>query len=380
MRRIAFLILTVACLAAGCSPESGPREPSYPEFDGRDPIPGTDDEAAEAPEDGVAGAEGGGESSFEKRLAKMRGGETRKDEQKRVSRQLVPLAGQLVTIIPRDRNQWTWSTDGQTTLMSYREAGSDKAVAVLYAERFSPLIRTVPSIEMNRFHRTVDPNLSQPLLPPSLESMATDMAAKKMGMPVGQLIEAGRSATTRTLGVGLNYRSSAETFTGWKWAGENEAGVKVQFGRTSGQWSSQPIGDSAALGALTQTASKLGDFQPLAERYQEMTETTERQAPSVRPAWMVVGYAATTEESGVHLAVICRAEPSCPVADSLADMLDTLRAPRTGELEATGRGADGGPAALADDLGLPFVPDDEMIPPEKLDSVLQSAGGSVPGP
>ncbi|MGM0558658.1 MAG: hypothetical protein ACQEVA_19890 [Myxococcota bacterium] len=360
MKRI-WLIL--ACLLVSCSLSEGPRELPEPQFDARLPFPEleADESTSEA---------GGAASSYEERIARASGGDG-EDQPEAVSQQLVPLAGRFVAEMPSNFDEWQWSGDARTTLISYREGGATRPSALIYAEEFSTLMRTSPSFEMNRFHRTVDPNLAQALIPPALTSIAADVAATKTDMPVDTLVSTVMRSISHTLGAGLNYRSTDDSFSGWKWVGTSEHDVDFRLGLTEGQWATRAEHDPSVQRTLDDAAARSGQFQSVADAYRQIQNRSSGDERRTRPAWMLVGSAATTAESGVHIAIICESQPACPVAEELSGLLSSLRAADASTLGRVGQPSAPSATEKARDLGVPYLPSDQLVSPGNLESLLR---------
>jgi hypothetical protein len=365
-RRLSICLLLLA--AAGCTLPDGPRERPSPTFDARKPFPELTDSEKSADESDEG-------ESYEERIARASGDST-DDQAQAVSRQLVPLAGQFVAEMPSNFDEWQWSGDGRTTLISYRESGATNPSALVYVESFSSLMRTSPSFEMNRFHRTVDPNLAQDLIPPALTSMAADFAAKKTGMPVQTLVNTVMRSISHTMGAGLNYRSADETFTGWRWVGESERDISFRLARTDGQWATRAQYDPSIQGTLDQAAARSKKFDGAAQAYRRMSEQLDRDSEiRARAAWMIVGSASTTADSGIHIAMVCESQPACPVAQQLSDMLASLRVADASTLGRVGEPTTDAPAEKAKELGLPYLPSRELLSPGELESLLEQLSG-----
>jgi hypothetical protein len=359
-----MLVLFIPALAlVSCSLPDGPRERPAPQFNARMPFPELEADASDETE----GASG---SSFEERIAQA-SGEADDEQPSAISQQLVPLAGRYVAEMPSNFDEWQWSGDSRTTLISYRESGATRPSALVYVEEFSSLMRTSPSFEMNRFHRTVDPNLAQDLIPPALTSMAADLAAEKTGMPVPTLVNTVMRSISHTMGAGLNYRSAEDSFSGWKWVGESEHAVDFRLGLTEGQWATHAQYDPSIQRTLDEAAARSGEFQRVAETYRQLQSQTNRHERRTRSAWMLVGSAATTAESGVHIAIICESQPACPVSDELSRLLASLRAADASTLGRVGQPSAPSPAEKASELGLPYLPSDELLSPGGLESLLR---------
>lgn len=363
--RYSVLIIVAMCsVVVSCSPPEGPRELPSATFDPRLPFPELDRSDSDSSEDNT-------ESGYEDRIARATG-ESEPEEDATTSRQLVPLANNFVAEIPSNFDQWQWSGDARTTLISYREPGSTEPSAMIYIESFSSLIRTSPSFEMNRFHRTVDPNLAQDLIPPTLRSIGADFAAKKTDLPIDQLVEAFMRASSHTMGSGLNYRSTEDSFSGWKWVGKSERDVEFRLARTDGGWFDRTQFEPTVQRALTRAAGESEAFRGVSDAYADIRRREDvSEQNQARAAWMILGTASTSPASGVHVALVCRSQPACPVAEELAHMLSTLRVADANTLGQIGQPTTSSPSEKARQLGIPYLPSSELMSPDKMQSILQ---------
>ena len=370
-----LLILSVVALllfATGCIPD-GPRELPFPTFEARAPFPELGPAAKAAERSG----DDNGESSFEKAIADSMAEPQDEDEQgaaqpQTTKRQDVPLADTFVSSIPLEFDQWEWSTSGKVTLITYREKGSERPNAMIYVERFSGLMSTFPSMEVRRFQKTVDPALVSSLVPPGLSDALVDKLGEKTGLGGGKLEEALGRGTSHTMGMGLNYRSAEDTFTGWRWVGHNDQEVELRFGRSAGVWSGSAQAPQGMAGAFGKLAGQLPQLGGLQERMKQATSGGG--ARRGRSAWMVLGSAVAERDVGVHIAFLCQTAPHCPVADDFADFLAELRPAEGGQADALRRQSRRPDLEdFAGQQGLPFVPGDELMPPSELGSTLQEA-------
>jgi hypothetical protein len=374
-------MLLVSCALVGCLPD-GPREVAFPTFDPRAPFPelsGSDD----APPPAGDGDETAGFEEALAELAEETGDSAEEEGDPNV--QTVALAGRFKADVPAGP-EWSWATDGKVTMLAWRKDGAGDAAALVYAEAFSPRIKASPSSELQRFYRTVDPALTTPLSMSGLGEAVMRNVAQSTNVDMGTMTRLMRQATTRTMGMGLNYESADGTFTGWQWVGHNPAEVELRLGRTSGTWSSGAEIDTQVLDALETFSGQAPQLAGLNDQlggFGGLGGSGGQGATSRSSAWMLVGSASTSTSSGVHLAIMCKT-PNCPVSQELAELLETLEGASSAELDALRRGATvGSIPEMASQLGIPFLPEDQVVQPDQLMQQLQQlqnlGGGALPG-
>lgn len=385
-RLIVLIGLLAASLFVGC--QDGPRELPFPTFDARAPFDelggGKSSAAGEASE-----GEDEGASEFERAIADSmedRGGEEGKDsdedgespgdssgDSKTVKRQQVPLANSLVSSIPLDFDTWQWSSDGRVTMISYTQPGAGQPDALIYVEGFSELIRMSPSMEIRRFQQTVDPALIPKMTLPGLSGAPMRRLSEQTGLDIGRIGDALTRAASHTMGMGLNYISSEDTFTGWRWVGHNDHDVEMRLGRSRGMWRASAQADADVSGTFSQLSGSFTEVQDVQKRYDGVLADGVGRSDSGWPAWMLVGSAVVGRDSGAHIAIVCKTAPTCPVAAELSEFLARLKPASGGDIEALGGGES--LQGFADERGLPFAPADEILSPGDIGEELRKALG-----
>lgn len=313
--RILLLALCPILFVESACDNPGPRELAAPVFDARAPFAELSASGASAPASANQDGQKSGASDFEKAIAESMGegggGDAKKDSptaDESIQTQKVALPGGLGSSIPLDFDTWQWTSDKDLTVITHRAPGATSPDAMIYAERFGALMRSFPSKEMARFQTFADPGFAP--LSDTIAS-APKAAAEQVAQQVAQ--QASNSGLDpdklRELGVDpaqltgqqannpqkaaptLHYRSTRDTFSGWKWFGQNAADVTLRLGRTEGRWSAPEVGGQ---------------------------DESARQTSS---AWMLLGSANTGGGRGTHIAIICKQAPRCPVAAELSDFL-----------------------------------------------------------
>ncbi len=349
---------------AGCG-HDGPRKLAFPTFDARAPFPELSGTSAGKKHGSKAAKKG--KSAFEKAIADSmnEGGAAKRSSKSApgtVKRQKVPLPGGLASSIPLNFDEWQWSTSGDVTLVSHREAGAKEPDALIYAEGFSGLMNAFPSLEVRRFEHTVDPALSPPVVPQKISDTLLRGLSKRTGIVPGRLRDAFGRASSHTMGLGLNYSSSKDSFTGWQWVGHNDHDVAVRLGRTSGYWLTHPRADANAAGTLNTLAKQFHGMSGAAKRYQKIV--AQQPAGSKRDgwsAWMLLGSAVVNKDVGAHIAIMCKTP--CAPADELADFLADLAPADTAKLDALReQGSKASMSEFAGQQGLAYLPSRDMLP------------------
>lgn len=303
-RRYSKTLLLGLCpmlfIAVSCS-DQGARELAVPIFDARAPFAELSSSGKSSSRSGAkSSGQSSGASDFEKAIAESMagGGDEDGDEDSSdsgdaqddapssaaVQTQKVALPGGLASSIPLDFDTWQWTSENGVTVITHREAGATSPDAMIYAERFSDLVRMYPSQEMARFRVFADPAFA-----PLVEVLN----------PAQDLIEVGDESSKPA--PTLDYRSSRDSFSGWTWFGQNDADVTLRFGRTQGRWSAPEVGGEGEDSSVTSSA------------------------------WMLLGSANLGGNLGTHIAIICKRAPQCPVADELSEFLAEI-APAGGGL------------------------------------------------
>ncbi len=384
-RLIMLIGLLAASLLVGC--QDGPRELPFPTFDARAPFDELGAAGGSAP--GKSGdGEDQGASEFERAIAdSMEQGEGEDSDEdgespgdssgdsKTVKRQQVPLSNSLVSSIPLDFDTWQWSSDGRVTMISYTQPGAGQPDALIYVEGFSELIRTSPSMEIRRFQQTVDPALIPKMTLPGLSGAPMRRLSEQTGLDIGRIGDALTRAASHTMGMGLNYTSSEDTFTGWRWVGHNDHDVEMRLGRSRGTWRAKPRADADVSGTFSQLTDSFEGVQDVQNRYDDVLADGVGREDSGWPAWMLVGSAVVSRDSGAHIAIVCKTTPTCPVAAELSEFLARLQPVSGGAIEALGGPDRQSLESFAGERGLPFAPADEILSPGDIGGELRKALG-----
>lgn len=358
--RLAVLVL------ASCTPDPEPRRAPFPTFDPQGPFPAP----ATAPEGSISGAggsgaRGSGARSLDRALSQVREGAADAPPDT-VHRQRVLLSDTLQSTLPVDYSAWRLAGDGRLTLVVHttEEGGAD---ALILTESFQPLVQRAPSLELRRFQLTVDPALVQSHALPRLVFTEPAWSALPLPseIPLAEAVEALFTATTRTLGRGIGYRSTPGSFTGWRWVGRNDHDLELRLGRTRGIWGTQDPVDAGLAATLTVLETEMETLDLASGRLQAGTATGTWRG---RAASLVLGSAVSGPSSGVHLAMLCLEAPTCPVAEEMARFL--------ADLEPTTRTASAGGGdslqSLAAEFDLGLRSDAETLDPDRIPDLLEA--------
>lgn len=343
----------VALVLGGCGDRGGPRLPPFPTFDPRQPF--ADATVAPAAARDASDAFDAADPSFEDALrASYGGGDEATPAAPAVATEAVPLAGRLVSVLPRGGEDWTWSADETSTLVVHRTGG--RVDAMIYAEAWSDLVRSFPSAEHDRFLRTVAPELA---------SSAMAIARGLLDVPIAQIASgAGLSVTaarrawaaleTRTLGRGVGFQPDEQGFRGWRYLGRNAEGVEIRLARVDGRWGPQSPLPEEVVKLLDHLRETTGTSLPSAVT----SSLSGTPTPAGTPALLLLGSATPGSLPGIHLALLCP-RPECPVEDDIVTFLDRLRPSATGDPSSTHSSE---LRARAHELGLQFLSTDTMRP------------------
>jgi hypothetical protein len=263
------------------------------------------------------------------------------------------MAGSLVGAV-HGEGWHLYAEPGEAVTVLTHAAEEGRTDALIWIEEASDLVRRRPREEQIRFLLTVDPPLARPHL------QWEEAAVRRGPGEPPRIHEAVRIATTRTGGRGLGYASAPESFSGWRWMGDNGQGVFMRLARTHGTWGEQPSLDPALRPPIDRLAREF----PLLEGLRAglpPAGSTSRPAGGL-PAEMVLG-SAVAEDATVHLALVCQRSPLCRPAQDLAAFLASLR-PGARWDTSSGANLQALPLSeLAYDPGLRVIPRNELLDP-----------------
>lgn len=357
------ILFAMMSLLAACQQSNGPRQPHFPTFDARQPFPELMAQDAKRANKRTTSSN----SSFERAISKelRTGGEEGSSISATAQNvQTVSLASVFVADVPVRFNDWRVASDGSGTIITHQTAGA-LPDALVYIEGFSPAVETFPSYEVARFQMVVDPGLSPNALYPPLIGLGASWVSNKAGVPPLETVRALQQATTRTMGLGLGYRSIEDTFTGWKWIGKNDADLKLRLGRTTGSWGPQ---DNTAIprAVLELLKKQVPNFDSsLGQLF------NQRRGGARRPAWMIFGSVAQKDTLGIHIAVICQRQPVCPVAEELSQIINTIRPREASQTLAAPTSTD--LKGFANELGVSLLDKTDVISAPQMVRILEQA-------
>ena len=355
-RRLFFVAAIAAVLVqAGCDLDGEPRQLPTPDFDGGALFPSLEQRTGDGDR-----RRGGG---VDERARALMDGEDVEEPSTR-SMQTVSLGGSLVSEIPADFETWTWSQQGGVTVVDYTPVGEAPSALIVTRQ-----VRvTTPARQMRQFLGDVDSSMGD----------GFDFAELRRAAGAGELTRGGAGDTvdlealldslaggnSLTGGRGLGYRSHADSFSGWRWMGQNRGEVFVRAAATEGLWGPQPptppgLSQGNLQAIIDQAAGESGGASPLDSldidsaleqlsglstssgqpSPQQPAPTVELERPRLptgtlaaagtRRARMLVGELDSGDGDIVQFAVICVAEPNCPVAAELAELFDQIRLAET---------------------------------------------------
>ncbi|MEM9553337.1 MAG: hypothetical protein AAGC60_03700 [Acidobacteriota bacterium] len=241
-----------------------------------------------------------------------------------VTRRPVALPGGFSSSLPESWDGWIHAVGDHVAITVHEGAGG--VDVWIYAERPSGRLASAPSLEWDRFLRTVAPGLSSPTLraaPQPTRSVARKLSAAS-GLQRTALRGALACLETRTLGRGLGFTPALETFSGYRWLAVGARGARLHLARVDGWWGTQPPrlpGVEALLDELNR--QRADGSRPLEDVVAAWPTVTTR---SDRFTRLVVGRI-VHRGLPLHLAILCRSP--CPQADPLELFIDQLAADGT---------------------------------------------------
>lgn len=314
----AALITSVSCDSAG-----QPRQLPTPTFSATELFPHLDRQKTAPPT---------APDDFESRIEElMTGDDPNTDTAPTRSTQLVPLGASLTAQIPDDHDQWRWSRQDNTTLISFTPAGEDTPELLILTQTYPYLTAQLPSLAIQQFLSDVAPGLLHSFdLPRHLKDITPDELSltaptdQPQTISADELIDQLLGTSTLTGHRGLGFRTQRSSFSGWRHLGENSAGVFLRLATAQGDWGPQPtLPDALNPRELQQLLDDSGQDLRLA-----IPSPPTTRAPN-RPAQLIIGQAELSPSQGIYLAIFCTSDPQCPQAPHITHLLDRLQASQT---------------------------------------------------
>ena len=152
----------------------------------------------------------------------------------------VAFARGVKSRLPNDAMGGGWSTSSSDTefLIVHEETTSNGPVpsAIIYGY-YDPQSNTNPTLTTRRFISVVDPSFEQTGLWELSSFISNVVSTLSVDNPISTTeLQSVLSVFQPTFGIGLGYHSFPESFTGWKWVGQNQYGVVYSLGKTKGKF------------------------------------------------------------------------------------------------------------------------------------------------
>ena len=235
----------------------------------------------------------------------------------------VSLAGMVKSALPNDMMGGGWSeatTDHEFLLVHEQETKTGVVPSVIIYGYYDPSASQNPPLASRRFFSTVDPGFEQTglwQLSSFISSVVSTLSVEQPLSPAD--FQAVVSVFQPTLGIGFGYESFPESFTGWKWVGQNKHGVLLSLGKTQGKFVQvkDSLQDSIRKLQLQSPEELLQDIAGLKSVQQEVSKV------SGIPSEMVLGTLRYQKQT-VYLSIMCLTQPTCLQKDVLIDFLNKL--------------------------------------------------------
>ena len=152
----------------------------------------------------------------------------------------VSFAGMVKSSLPHDVMGGGWSeatTDKEFLLIHEETSSSGPVPNVIIYGYYDPQTTSNPTLTTRRFASVVDPDFEQTGLWEMSAFISNVVSALSVDNPMSmEEFQAVLSVFQPTLGIGFGYHSFPETFTGWKWVGQNQNGIVYSLGKTNGKF------------------------------------------------------------------------------------------------------------------------------------------------
>lgn len=286
-------------------------------------------------------------SEFERSISQALDGASPAEQPAAVMLQAISLGSGLVGDIPVKFDEWRWGSDGKITMITHGITGQAPDV-LIFIEPFTDQIASSPSREMSRFQQDV-----------GLYSM------------FGRAMAFMDIANSATMGQGIGYQPAVGSFSGWRWVGKTDGDITLRLARSSGVWGAQPGVPPELIGMLEQFAGGSPEVAKLQEFLMGAQARAANRAASnrmgYRAATMILGNAASSATSGIHLAVVCQ-NSTCGQAAELAHFLGSIRV--AGQDSGFNAAEISPPtdslADLSEYAGIEMIPEELRISPARL--------------
>ena len=294
-------------LAVGGCKDSGPRELPFPRLEARALFAGLSPDNPSAPTTGM--------SDFERQV-RAASASSAVAAPSALDDPPTCLIGRFCTAVPGASRGWSVASEESASLIvHFRDDG--KADAWVYLEAFSRLVDEYPSAELGRFVVTVAPELIGLVAPVDPRS---EVNRERLDRPASDLAQA--LSLSRTLGMGIRFVGQPASFTGWKWVGKNAHGLELRLGQMSGRTAAPVVLSDAIREAIKALPGVEGS---VLEAVGELVRSGGASSGTGGDeAHMILGNVCQSEETGLHVAMICEGA-NCPVARELAQVLDDMR-------------------------------------------------------
>ena len=235
----------------------------------------------------------------------------------------IALVGMVKSSLPHTAMGGGWSeatTSSEFLLIHETESQKGTYPNVIIYGYYDPTSATDATLSSRRFLSTVDPAFEQTGLWQLSPFISSVVSALSIDSPISpDSLESLLSVFQPTLGIGLGYQSFSETFTGWKWIGQNQHGVLLSLGKTKGKF--VQVTDGIRSGIQQFQGMNREELLENIEELYTLKQTVSQ--VSGMKAEMIVG-SVTYQQQTMYLSMMCVTQPTCVQQEELIDFLNNL--------------------------------------------------------
>lgn len=237
--------------------------------------------------------------------------------------QVVSVLDIFTSTLPQSTSALGWNVTTNTNefsaIYSSLTGEANTPEVIMYALNDSANSQE-PTFRIRRFLSIVDPMLNLPGIWQIQPIFSTFTSAFSVtSAPMISEIENLAGVFSPTLGLGLGYASLPNTFTGWKWIGENSNNVMMRFAQTTGSFRQISMEDMFDVEDL--------NFQEIKKDPSKLTKVldlkTKLYSTFGTSAMMIVG-SMKYRTSTVHIAIICMQQPDCSEKEAVITFLNSM--------------------------------------------------------
>lgn len=292
--------------------------------------------------------------------------ETQQPETTTQQSQLISLGGIVRSTLPMSEMGvgWSISSQGSDFLVVHTESDEeDSTPNVLIYGYYDSDAKKNKTLTSRRFISLIDPAMEQSGVWEMSPFLFSILSSQSLKNPLSfDSLSSMLNSYQPSMGLGLGYQSTPETFTGWRYVGVNQYNVFLRLGRTTGKFI--PVQEELKMGL---SEIRMENFSLSLDALDQLSAFQKSlYKKSGKPAEMIFGSLSYNKQT-IYIAVMCIQQPTCKEEQEIIDFLNEIQPIQASDVFSNALYSN--PIDLASSFNIPLFQDSE--------SAFQSAVGDI---